>query len=336
MSDMSHGPGWWMASDGKWYPPESHPDRAVVPPPETEPESESSTPKPASFRAASPAAVSHPASEPAPDAPAAPAAPASRWLGRDRPTAPAPVADPERATDDAPSVSSVPEDSPSPIPAVAAPDAAPVSTRVGRRSGSRKVWALGAAVLVALAVAAVVVALVSKSASTLPTGSDTATIHITLPPTGEPSFSGTVGGLALTGTVSGSGTASSGDDHLFDYHGSLGGTAYVLHVSLDTGNNASPLQGSPLPSDLVTFRVTGTYGSEPVTATAVFEEPSSFNARSQSILVTGSFGDQFVDGTATVTEGADGAVDVKAKLDVLPRQPNQPTVNLSAEATGQP
>lgn len=27
MSDTSQGPGWWMASDHKWYPPESHPDQ---------------------------------------------------------------------------------------------------------------------------------------------------------------------------------------------------------------------------------------------------------------------------------------------------------------------
>lgn len=26
MSDVSQGPGWWRASDGKWYPPETHPD----------------------------------------------------------------------------------------------------------------------------------------------------------------------------------------------------------------------------------------------------------------------------------------------------------------------
>jgi len=24
MSETSQGPGWWLASDGKWYPPESH------------------------------------------------------------------------------------------------------------------------------------------------------------------------------------------------------------------------------------------------------------------------------------------------------------------------
>jgi hypothetical protein len=26
MSDATQGPGWWQASDGKWYPPEQHPD----------------------------------------------------------------------------------------------------------------------------------------------------------------------------------------------------------------------------------------------------------------------------------------------------------------------
>ena len=26
MSDKPEGPGWWIASDGKWYPPELHPE----------------------------------------------------------------------------------------------------------------------------------------------------------------------------------------------------------------------------------------------------------------------------------------------------------------------
>ncbi len=26
MSDTAHGPGWWLAADGKYYPPEQHPD----------------------------------------------------------------------------------------------------------------------------------------------------------------------------------------------------------------------------------------------------------------------------------------------------------------------
>jgi hypothetical protein len=32
MTDQSQGPGWWLASDGKWYPPDQAP---AVPPPET-------------------------------------------------------------------------------------------------------------------------------------------------------------------------------------------------------------------------------------------------------------------------------------------------------------
>ena len=32
MSDVAQGPGWWIASDGKWYPPEMHPSR--MPPPQ--------------------------------------------------------------------------------------------------------------------------------------------------------------------------------------------------------------------------------------------------------------------------------------------------------------
>jgi len=27
MSDVAQGPGWWIASDGKWYAPELHPSR---------------------------------------------------------------------------------------------------------------------------------------------------------------------------------------------------------------------------------------------------------------------------------------------------------------------
>lgn len=33
MSDTQNGPGWWQASDGKWYPPESHPSAQLPPPP---------------------------------------------------------------------------------------------------------------------------------------------------------------------------------------------------------------------------------------------------------------------------------------------------------------
>src|ERR1700734_556463 len=33
MSDRAQGPGWWQASDGRWYPPESHPDVRLPPAP---------------------------------------------------------------------------------------------------------------------------------------------------------------------------------------------------------------------------------------------------------------------------------------------------------------
>jgi hypothetical protein len=43
MSDTSQGQNWWQASDGKWYPPETHPDYVVpLPPPPPTP----STPTP--------------------------------------------------------------------------------------------------------------------------------------------------------------------------------------------------------------------------------------------------------------------------------------------------
>lgn len=33
MSDVSRGPGWWLASDGKWYPQHLHPNYLPPPPP---------------------------------------------------------------------------------------------------------------------------------------------------------------------------------------------------------------------------------------------------------------------------------------------------------------
>ncbi len=34
MSDTAQGPGWWLASDGRWYPPETHPHyQGTIPPP---------------------------------------------------------------------------------------------------------------------------------------------------------------------------------------------------------------------------------------------------------------------------------------------------------------
>jgi uncharacterized RDD family membrane protein YckC len=44
MSEMSQGPGWWLASDGKWYPPQLHPSMGPPPPP---------PPPPSAFRGSS-------------------------------------------------------------------------------------------------------------------------------------------------------------------------------------------------------------------------------------------------------------------------------------------
>jgi hypothetical protein len=48
MSDVSGGPGWWQASDLKWYPPERHPQHAasLPPPPPPEPSAHAGSPPP--------------------------------------------------------------------------------------------------------------------------------------------------------------------------------------------------------------------------------------------------------------------------------------------------
>ena len=37
MSETSQGPGWWRASDGRWYPPEQHPHYQPPHPPQEAP-----------------------------------------------------------------------------------------------------------------------------------------------------------------------------------------------------------------------------------------------------------------------------------------------------------
>jgi membrane protease YdiL (CAAX protease family) len=37
MSEVSQGPGWWLASDGRWYPPDQHPGFIPQPPPASGP-----------------------------------------------------------------------------------------------------------------------------------------------------------------------------------------------------------------------------------------------------------------------------------------------------------
>jgi len=64
MSDYPEGPGWWQASDQKWYPPESFPsDAPAQPPPATPPSFEQP-----------PAAEQPPGMPPGPGIPPAPGA----------------------------------------------------------------------------------------------------------------------------------------------------------------------------------------------------------------------------------------------------------------------
>lgn len=46
VSEQAEGPGWWLASDGRWYPPELHPSATAPPPPPITP-----TPAPAAASA---------------------------------------------------------------------------------------------------------------------------------------------------------------------------------------------------------------------------------------------------------------------------------------------
>ncbi|MFN3219940.1 MAG: hypothetical protein ACE367_25910 [Acidimicrobiales bacterium] len=102
MSDYSQGPGWWQASDGRWYPPETHPDYvapppaapavvpppaapAVVPPPAA-PAAEPTAPTAGDSTSAPPAAPAAAIGQPAalPDAFAPAAGPATETGGRRR------------------------------------------------------------------------------------------------------------------------------------------------------------------------------------------------------------------------------------------------------------
>jgi uncharacterized RDD family membrane protein YckC len=74
MSDVSGGPGWWQASDGRWYPPEQHPSYAPPPPPPTSP------PPPPPGPPGSPGQPGGPPPPPYPSAPGAAPAPTNGYM----------------------------------------------------------------------------------------------------------------------------------------------------------------------------------------------------------------------------------------------------------------
>jgi hypothetical protein len=175
---------------------------------------------------------------------------------------------------------------------------------------------LGGATVVVLVV---VLVLLSFGGPSFSPGTGTVTIHVKVPRSGRPSFTGTVAGRSLTGTVttSVSGPTSSvpGSSSVgkvtFTYKGSLGSTPYVLHVSLAADGE------SPLEVTNQTFRVTGTYGSEPVDAVAGFEGSTSGFDASREVMISGTVGHQLVLGSATATQDGDGGVDVTANFTAL-------------------
>ena len=65
MSDTSQGPGWWLASDGKWYPPQTAAPSPIPPPPQTG----SPLPTPSPSSAPAPAPTSFSPSGPPPSSP---------------------------------------------------------------------------------------------------------------------------------------------------------------------------------------------------------------------------------------------------------------------------
>lgn len=91
MSDTSQGPGWWIASDGKWYSPEQKPGPAPEPPVAEPAPTQAPTPEPV---------APEPVEAPAAAAPVTPPAPAPQTppLAAEPPTEPIPVTPPPAST----------------------------------------------------------------------------------------------------------------------------------------------------------------------------------------------------------------------------------------------
>jgi hypothetical protein len=140
----------------------------------------------------------------------------------------------------------------------------------------------------------------------LPTGTNTATIAVTIPRSGEPSFTGTVAGRTLAGAVVG--PALNPPQAAFTYKGSLGGHQYVLHAALHFDQSGTSQQPA-LPS-LISFVITGSYGSEAVNGMASFDVGNNLaQANKLKVPFDGHIGTQRVTGSATVTmRGKDVAI----------------------------
>jgi hypothetical protein len=65
VSDVSQGPGWWLASDGRWYPPETHPQYRAATTTAAEPAAAGSDPTAGEPTPGEPATGTAPGGEPA-------------------------------------------------------------------------------------------------------------------------------------------------------------------------------------------------------------------------------------------------------------------------------
>jgi hypothetical protein len=332
---MAQGPGWWIASDGKWYPPEQHPDRAQ--PVFTDGPESLDQP----VVADEPVVADQPVVAES-EHTAAQSAPASRWLAPTASTSPGPPGaegsgdSAEASSEESGPAATVGDTTatlgdtivtvgdtiggappPTPVPDSPAPRDRPLS---------RKLWVVCGSVVAILAAVALVVALTAKATGTaLAPGAATATIHVTLRGSGQDTFSGTLAGRSLTGTISnsqspltgtGSGSATINGAYV-TYKGNLGGQPYVIHVSLHL-----PSATQVAPTGQITFTVSGTYGAEAVTGSALFELlPSSNTAKSLTVPFNGSVGTQTIVGSATATQDGPQGIDVTARLSILPSSP---------------
>lgn len=155
-----------------------------------------------------------------------------------------------------------------------------------------------AAVLVALAGVALGVALSSPSppsagggGGALPVGAASGTITVTSTSSGPTRFTGSVDGLALAGTASGT---SSGGRPAYGLTGSFGGRPYDLRVSLEVptgGSSAATAFG---------FEVTGTWGGQPVSGIAHFSAGGTA-VPTVVLAFNGTVGSRLLAGAATVT-----------------------------------
>ena len=126
----------------------------------------------------------------------------------------------------------------------------------------------------------------------LPTGNNTATINVMVPRSGQPSFSGTIAGGTLTGSVKGATYRSDNALPFFTYEGSAGGHRFLLHIGLSPNEPGKGVFAG------FQFVVTGTYGPEAVKASASLQAPKGSSAF--RVPVDGHIGTQRVTGAATV------------------------------------